>query len=177
MRRAFNVLAAAACGAVVVACGLFRGHVNSSPNLRWCLFSHFGADKMCPEMLKRGAPLSLVPGGNTLGRFFPTSCRTIVVLPQPGAAMKTKAEDHEAGRRRQGGPSGDVPDGRLLQGRWRRWRTRDRARTCSLPQTPARRCQAAASRSSSALSAAPTSTAALDSQVHIMRPTTAPSEP
>jgi hypothetical protein len=59
-------------------CGLFRGAVNASPGLRWWLFSHFGAEKMCPEMLKRGAPLQLVQGGDTLGRFFPNACRTEV---------------------------------------------------------------------------------------------------
>jgi hypothetical protein len=42
---------------------------------------------MCPEMLKRGAPLSLVPGGNTLGRFFPSSCRTIVDDNQQTVAL------------------------------------------------------------------------------------------
>ena len=78
MRRPVSFSAAVVFAALAAGCGLFRGHVNASPNLRWWLFSHFGADKMCPEMLKRGAPLALVPGGNTLGRFFPTTCRTIV---------------------------------------------------------------------------------------------------
>jgi hypothetical protein len=58
-----------------IGCSIFRGAVNASPDLRWWLFSNFGAQKMCPEMLKRGAPLQLVPGGDTLGRFFPTACR------------------------------------------------------------------------------------------------------
>jgi hypothetical protein len=66
------VAAAALCAA---SCSIFRGAVNASPDLRWWLFSNFGAQKMCPEMLKRGAPLQLVPGGDTLGRFFPTACR------------------------------------------------------------------------------------------------------
>jgi hypothetical protein len=64
--------------ALVVAlsgCGLFRGAVNASPGIRWWLFSTFGAEKMCPEMLKRGAPLRLTPNGNTIGRFFPNACR------------------------------------------------------------------------------------------------------
>jgi hypothetical protein len=65
-------------GLLVGGCGLFRGAVNSSPGLRWWLFSHFGAEKMCPEMLKHGAPLNFVPGGNTIGRFFPTTCNTEV---------------------------------------------------------------------------------------------------
>jgi len=33
---------------------------------------------MCPEMLKRGAPLKLAPNGNAIGRFFPERCTTQV---------------------------------------------------------------------------------------------------
>ncbi len=55
-------------------CGLFRGSVNASPQLRWWLFSNFGAQRICPEMQKRGAPLKLTPGGNAIGRFFPEAC-------------------------------------------------------------------------------------------------------
>jgi hypothetical protein len=55
-------------------CGLFRGSVNASPELRWFLFSNFGAQRMCPEMLKRGAPLKLSPNGSAIGRFFPERC-------------------------------------------------------------------------------------------------------
>lgn len=68
-------LCAVASAAVVAGCGIFRGAVNASPGIRWWLFSTFGAEKMCPEMLKRGAPLRLTPNGNTIGRFFPTTCR------------------------------------------------------------------------------------------------------
>jgi hypothetical protein len=64
------------CAALVcTACFIFRGAVNASPAMRWWLFSTFGAQKMCPEMLKRSAPLQLVPGGDILGRFFPNACR------------------------------------------------------------------------------------------------------
>jgi hypothetical protein len=59
-------------------CGLFRGSVNASPELRWFLFSNFGAQRMCPEMLKRGAALKLSPNGNAIGRFFPERCTTQV---------------------------------------------------------------------------------------------------
>src|SRR5258706_15240089 len=59
-------------------CGLFRGSVNASPELRWFLFSNFGAQRMCPEMLRRGAPLKLAPTGNSIGRFFPERCTTQV---------------------------------------------------------------------------------------------------
>ncbi|HEX4336802.1 MAG TPA: hypothetical protein VH062_12875 [Polyangiaceae bacterium] len=65
------LLALVACGG----CGIFRGAINDSPSIRWFLFSTFGAGRVCPEMLKRGAPLQLVPGGETLGRFFPSGCR------------------------------------------------------------------------------------------------------
>ena len=52
-----------------------RSFVNASPNLRWWLFANFGVQQLCPEVLKRGAPLKLNPQGNTIGRFFPDSCR------------------------------------------------------------------------------------------------------
>lgn len=55
-------------------CGLLRGSVNASPELRWFLFSHFGAQRMCPEMLKGSAPLKLAANTNTVGRFFPERC-------------------------------------------------------------------------------------------------------
>lgn len=56
-------------------CGLFRGAINDSPNIRWWLFSSFGAERMCPEMLKRSAPLRLTTGGHVIGRLFPTACQ------------------------------------------------------------------------------------------------------
>lgn len=66
----------------VIACALVatfsvscKSFVNASPNLRWWLFANFGADQLCPEMLKRGAPLKLNPNGNTIGRFYPNQCR------------------------------------------------------------------------------------------------------
>ncbi|HEU5073515.1 MAG TPA: hypothetical protein VFU02_05070 [Polyangiaceae bacterium] len=66
------------CAAVGLAATLLvscKSFVNASPNLRWWLFANFGADQLCPEMLKRGAPLKLTPNGNTIGRFYPTQCR------------------------------------------------------------------------------------------------------
>jgi hypothetical protein len=63
---------------VAVGCPCLRGTVNASPALRWWLFSNFGAQRMCPEMLKRGAPLKLTPTGNTIGRFFPNRCQHTV---------------------------------------------------------------------------------------------------
>jgi hypothetical protein len=73
MHRRFAL--AAMLVVALVGCGIFRGAVNASPGIRWWLFSTFGAEKMCPEMLKRGAPLRLTPNGNTIGRFFPNACR------------------------------------------------------------------------------------------------------
>ena len=46
----------------------------AGPGLRWRLFSAFGAQRMCPEMLKRSVPLRLNPTGNIVGRFFPNRC-------------------------------------------------------------------------------------------------------
>ena len=73
-RAIFLALACALLLAAVSGCGLFRGSVNASPQLRWWLFSNFGAQRVCPEMLKRGAPLKLAPNGNVIGRFFPERC-------------------------------------------------------------------------------------------------------
>src|SRR5688572_6956201 len=63
---------------VLPACALFRSAVNDSPAIRWWLFSHYGADRLCPEMLRRSAPLRLTPGSNVIGRLFPTSCQSQV---------------------------------------------------------------------------------------------------
>ncbi len=57
-----------------VGCPCVKSAVNASPGLRWWLFSNFGAQRVCPEMLKRGAPLRLAEGGNVIGRFFPSRC-------------------------------------------------------------------------------------------------------
>jgi len=62
----------------VTSCGWLKGPVNASPGLRWWLFSNFGAQRLCPEMMKRSAPLRLVQGGNAVGRFFPDACSTQV---------------------------------------------------------------------------------------------------
>jgi hypothetical protein len=74
-RKAHTLLAAALVALLLTsACGLFRSSVNASPQVRWFLFSNFGAQRMCPEMLKRGAALKLAPNGNSIGRFFPEAC-------------------------------------------------------------------------------------------------------
>ena len=77
VRLVLVAIVAATC-ATAAGCSLFRGTVNASPALRWWLFSNFGAQQVCPEMVKRGAPLKLSPDGNTIGRFLPNRCRTDV---------------------------------------------------------------------------------------------------
>jgi hypothetical protein len=50
------------------------GIINNNPELRWTLFSLFGAPKICPEMLKRGVPIRLAERAPAIGRFFPMQC-------------------------------------------------------------------------------------------------------
>ncbi len=55
-------------------CALFRSSVNNSPGLRWWLFSNFGAQKICPQVLSSGIGLRLNAGDDIVGRFFPNRC-------------------------------------------------------------------------------------------------------
>jgi hypothetical protein len=48
--------------------------INNNPDLRWKLFSLFGAPKLCPEMLKRGVTIRLQDRSPGIGRFFPMQC-------------------------------------------------------------------------------------------------------
>ncbi len=88
------VLALAFTGA---GCPCVRSAVNGSPELRWWLFSNFGASKICPEMLKRGIPLKLPQLGNaSVGRFFPNQCyvqvddtRKAIVMSASGTGYAT----------------------------------------------------------------------------------------
>lgn len=69
---AFLVLVLAIVG---VGCPCTRSAVNASPELRWWLFSSFGASQICPEMTKRGVPIKLREiGPASVGRFFPMQC-------------------------------------------------------------------------------------------------------
>lgn len=43
--------------------------------LRWRLFTAYGVQRMCPELLSRSIALAQAPGANTTGRFYPSSCR------------------------------------------------------------------------------------------------------
>ncbi len=56
--------------------GCIKRTINASPELRWWLFARFGADQICPEMLRRSAPLRLAADGPVIGRFFPNQCQT-----------------------------------------------------------------------------------------------------
>jgi hypothetical protein len=59
----------------VAGCPCVHGIVNASEGLRWWLFSSFGAERMCPEMLKHGGvALRLTDRGAAIGRFFPSQC-------------------------------------------------------------------------------------------------------
>jgi hypothetical protein len=79
VRRAFLLLIVLALAVGGVGCPCTRGAVNASPELRWWLFSHFGASQICPEMLKRGMPLKLPQLGQaSIGRFFPSQCNVQV---------------------------------------------------------------------------------------------------
>ena len=55
-------------------CPCLGAVTDASPGLRWWLFSNFGAQKICPEMLKRGVSLRLQDRAPAIGRFFPMQC-------------------------------------------------------------------------------------------------------
>jgi hypothetical protein len=79
LSASFVALIVLALAVAAVGCPCLRGPVNSSESLRWWLFSHFGASKVCPEMLKRGVPLKMAAlGPNSIGRFFPEQCQVAV---------------------------------------------------------------------------------------------------
>ena len=54
------------------------GIVNNDPDLRWFVFSHFGASRVCPELLKMGVPIHLQDRAPAVGRFFPMTCNVTV---------------------------------------------------------------------------------------------------
>lgn len=68
-------------------CPCINSIVNNDPNLRWWAFKTYGADRLCPEVLKTSVPLKLQDQSPTIGRYFPSSCsyqineqnRTVVV--------------------------------------------------------------------------------------------------
>ena len=52
------------CGAIL----------NNDPSLRWWAFKTFGAQRVCPEMLKTSVPLRMSDGAPVVGRYYPNSC-------------------------------------------------------------------------------------------------------
>jgi hypothetical protein len=54
----------------LASCAWFRSAINESPEIRWWLFSHYGADRLCPELQRRAAPLRLTPGATWWGGSF-----------------------------------------------------------------------------------------------------------
>ncbi len=97
MRSACLGLVMGALAVMSAGCPAVRSAVNTSPDLRWWMFSNFGASKICPEMLKRGVPLKLPQLGNaSVGRFFPTTCvvqvddaRKAIVMTAAGTGYAT----------------------------------------------------------------------------------------
>jgi hypothetical protein len=71
---AFLVLLCIVFSFVLAGCPCAGTVVNANPQLRWWLFSNFGASRICPEMLKLGVPLKLDTNSPAVGRFFPMTC-------------------------------------------------------------------------------------------------------
>lgn len=63
---------------LVVALSGCAGIVNNDPDLRWFLFSHDGASRVCPELLKMGVPIRMQDRAPAVGRFFPMTCNVAV---------------------------------------------------------------------------------------------------
>jgi len=78
LRIRARLLFAAVVAFAFVGCPCMREPVNASPSLRWWLFSNFGANRLCPEMLQRSAPLRIAPNPNVVGRLFPEQCQATV---------------------------------------------------------------------------------------------------
>ncbi len=90
LRSAFLAMIVLALAVAGVGCPCLRGAVNASPELRWWLFSNFGASHICPEMQKRGVPLKLPAFGNaSIGRFFPQQCYVQVDDARKAIVMST----------------------------------------------------------------------------------------
>lgn len=95
MRRALLALLVLVLALVGVGCPCARSAVNASPELRWWLFSNFGASKICPEVLKRGIPLKLPQlGAASVGRFFPAHCHVEVDDSRRAIVMTTSGDGY-----------------------------------------------------------------------------------
>lgn len=64
--------------ALVVALSGCAGIINNDPDLRWFIFSKFGASQICPEMIKTSVPIRLQDRAPSTGRFFPQQCNCAV---------------------------------------------------------------------------------------------------
>ena len=73
-KRSLKLSLALTLGFALSGCGWFRSSVNNSPGLRWWLFSNFGEQKICPQVLSSGIGLRLNPAEDIVGRFFPNHC-------------------------------------------------------------------------------------------------------
>lgn len=71
---AFLMLLVIVFAFAMAGCPCTESVVNNNPQLRWWLFSNFGASRICPEMLKVGVALKLDARTPSIGRFFPTQC-------------------------------------------------------------------------------------------------------
>jgi len=74
LRRAVLALWAIVAAIALSGCPCINSIVNNDPNLRWWAFKTYGADRLCPEMLKASVPLKLQEQSPTIGRYFPTTC-------------------------------------------------------------------------------------------------------
>jgi len=53
--------------------------INRDPNLRWWVFKTYGANRICPEILKQSLALRLTGESSpAIGRYFPSSCTTSI---------------------------------------------------------------------------------------------------
>jgi hypothetical protein len=73
-----RLLPASALAVLVGTLSGCTGIINNTPDLRWFLFSHFGANKICPEMITRSVPIHLADRAPSVGRFFPNTCSVTV---------------------------------------------------------------------------------------------------
>ena len=65
------------CALLAAGCTIIiKKPVNDSPELRWWLFTNYGAREICPELRRQGLPLRLDPRSAAVGRFFPNRCHT-----------------------------------------------------------------------------------------------------
>src|SRR5215468_9027200 len=65
---AILVVVLSGCGAIL----------NNNPDLRWFVFSRYGATRVCPEMLKTSVPIHLQDRAPAVGRFFPMTCNATI---------------------------------------------------------------------------------------------------